>query len=334
MTDTLPQQNSQSSPEQEQPKTASAPTSAPAPAAPVKATVIVTKPSPASPAAGIAAAVNKASASKVPVPPGLKFFNTDDLGQEYFHGILYGDTDARKTTTAAEFGKKEETLIVLCRQKEQVIPLRGQGRNVLWVNNAAELRYVLMYPEQAADHFGFTTWRNEKDRVLIVDDLTEGITLLLEDQVNERTGEEYKDQRKVYGEAGKELREMILSLRRKPMHLILIALAKVTDNPLTNEERISPSLPPSMSGLVTTDTEYTFYLKKSNWKMVTKTQAFQYKDTDDKGKERIYSREIFAKRKLPKLLEGKNPPVLMIEEDMNLRSVWERIKSGKSAQGK
>ena len=192
----------------------------------------------------------------------------------------------------------------------------------------------MLFRSPAADHFGFTSWREQKDRTLIIDDLTEGITLLLEDQINEKTGEEYKDARKVYGEAGKELREMILSLRRKPMHLILIALAKVTENALTNEERIAPSLPPSMSGLVTTDTEYTFYIKKSNWKLITKSQAFQYKDTDDKGKEKIYSREIFAKRKLPKSLENKVPPVLMIEEDMNLRAIWERIKSGKSAGAK
>lgn len=278
----------------------------------------------------MAAAVNKASAFKVPVPPGLKFFNTDEVDSLYFHGIIYGDTDARKTTTAAEFGSKDEVLIVLCRQKEQVTPLRGKGYRVLWVNTADELRYVLHYPEQAADHFGFTEWKDQKDRTLIVDDLTEGITLLLEDQVNDK-GEEYKDPRRTYGEAGKELREIILSLRRKPMHLILIALAKVTENPLTNEERISPSLPPSMSGLVTTDTEYTLYIKKSNWRMVTRSQAFQYKGLDDKGKEKVYTREIFAKRKLPKALESKQPPIVMLEEELNLRAMWERIKSGKAA---
>lgn len=277
--------------------------------------------------------MNKAAGVTVAIPPGLKGINTNDVGQGFFHAMVYSETSARKSTTAARFGSRDEVLIVLCRQPEQLIPLRGLGYRVLHATSAAALRYALTFPEQAATALlDWPEWGQHPNRTIVVDDMTEAVSLLLEDNtVNESTGKEFKDMRKVYGEAGKDLRALIASMRRKPMNVILIALAKVTQTPLTNEERIAPDLPPSMMGMLTTELEFVFFIKKSNWKMITDTVFISYKEIDEKtNKEAVYRREIFAKHKVPLAIAGKG--VVKLEEDLDLHALWKRIQDASGAK--
>jgi len=278
----------------------------------------------------LAAAVNKAAAPNL--PKGLSGFNTRSLESPWFHGMIYSETSARKTTTAAKFSGPEATLIILCRQKEQLIPLRELGYNVLHAETGEAVRYAMTYPEKAAaillGQDVADKWANHPEKTLVLDDVTEAVALLLESNKYKDDGTEYKDMRKVYGLAGGDLRDLFNAARRKPQHIILIALAKVTSTPLTNEETIAPDMPPSMTGMLTTDLEYVFFIKKSNWKFITEKVFINYKDTDEKtGKEMVYRREIFAKNKIGLNLVGKG--IVNLEEDMDLRQLWERIKSGK-----
>lgn len=268
------------------------------------------------PKPNLAGAVNAAQGSKVPRPKSLTTFNTSKLTDGFFHGCIYGETDARKSTTAALFGSPEDVRIVLTRRPEQLKPLRNKGYEVALVEDEAALNYALMYPEQI-----WPDWAKRPDRTLVLDDATEAVAMLLDSS-------DAKDQRRSYMEAGDALRAAIQSTLKKPQHFVMTALAKVRSNPITDEERIGPDLPPSMLGFITTEMEYCFYIDKKSWKFITQSLYTSIKGVDDKGKERIFLREIFGKNKLELELVGKG--ILAQREDMNLQTIWKKIKEGKA----
>jgi hypothetical protein len=297
--------------------TLATPSIRPTPAGPV-----AQNPQPPRPAAivpSLSAAVNKAVAKTMPVPKGLKLMNTRDLSNGWFHACVYSETAARKTSTAAQFDTPENTRIILTRSEEQLLPLRDLGYQAAAVSDAQALTFALSYPEQL-----WPDWAARPNRTLILDDATEAVAMLLED-ASEIDGKEVKDKRRSYGEAGDNLREIIKTIRRKPMNFIMVALAKVKENPLTNEESIRPDLPPSMLSMVLTELEYVFYIKTSNYKMLTERDFITVKEIDpNTNKERIFRREIFAKNKITLGNVGKQ--LVLKEEELDLRKFWNKVQ--------
>ena len=278
---------------------------------------------PAKPLVSIAAGVNAAVAKTAPLPKGLTLFNTKDLltNKTFFHGCIYGETSTRRSTVSAKFFGVDNTRIVLTRQKEQLIPLQEMGYKVAQVEDAAALQYAMLYPEKL-----WPEWANLPERALVLDDGTMAVEMLLE--ANETIdGKEVRDRRRTYDAAGQDLREIMRAARRKPQHLILIATAKVRENPITNEERVGPELPPSMLSFLLAELEYCFYVKPSNWKFITDRDFFTFEDFDDKGNKRTYRREIFAKNKLSQAAATRG--VLLKEEPMDLAAIWKKVREAK-----
>jgi hypothetical protein len=297
--------------------------SAPVPTSPTK---------PSLPITSLAAKVNAAVGAGMKIPAGLKGIDTSKLPADhvdYFHGMIYAETSARKSTTAAKMFGKENTIIILCRQPEQLIPLRGAGYKVLHAQDDEALVFALMYPEKAAEVLlNWPEWASLPNRALVFDDVTEGITLLLERNSTNDKGEDRKDMRQVYKFAGEELRGMFQTLRRKKLHLILIALAKVTNNDISNEEVIMPDLPPSMTKFISTDLEFVFFIDKSKWKFVTDSVYRSYSGTAEKGKPKTFRREIFGKNKLPLAYIDKRVFPATNEVKMDLARIWQCVKIG------
>lgn len=209
--------------------------------------------------------------------------------------------------------------------------MRELGYDAALVENDDALLFALQHPEQL-----WPDWAQRPDRCLVLDDATEAVAMLLEGAEDElasksRSGE-VRDQRRTYREAGETLRETVKIILNKPMHFVMVALAKVRENSLTNEERIGPDLPPSMLNLLLTELEYVFYIKKGAWYMITDTDYMTVTDTDADGKVKTFKREIFAKSKLPLNLVGKN--ILLRQEKLDLADIWRRIKTGKPANTK
>jgi hypothetical protein len=242
-------------------------------------------------------------------------FNTAELKQDgFFHFVIYGETSTRKTTTAAQFGSPENTRIILTRRKEQMIPLRELGYEVCLVTNSDDLLFALQYPEKI-----WPEWASLPDRTLILDDCTEAVEMVLD-------GSESTDGRAKYKDMSNDMSAAIHIALSKPMHFGMTCMAKTKDNPISNEERIGPSLPPSLLERIIGDFEFVFYIKPSTWRLVTDRDSFTFEDTDPKNpnKVKMFRREIFAKNKCGL---GKN--VLLKEEEMNLRKIWDKIKGAK-----
>ena len=286
----------------------------------------------------IAAGVNAAVAPKVIVPKGIRAFNTSDLKKEvsFFRGMLYGETDSRKTTTAADFGGPEKTFIIGTRAAEQLLPLQERNFRVALIDDGPALSWALQFPDQAARAFGFPEFADmladpNGEPVLMVDDMTEGANFLVDDNSTKDDGSDVKDGRQIYKAVNDNLREIMASLKRRRMHLVLTALARKYETPLANEEAIGPDMPSGARSIITADLEHVLFMKKSTHKFVTRPMYLNYKKKDDKGKDQVYKREIFAKNKLPKELALRQPPVLNLsgEEDMDLRAYWNKVKPPK-----
>lgn len=272
----------------------------------------------------ISAGVNAATGKAMTIPKGITKYNTNSLDEGYFHAVVYSETSARKTTTAAMFGSRDDVRIILTRSKEQLIPLKDLDYEFVTVEDHASLMFALQFPEQL-----WPDWAGRPNRTLVLDDATRAVEMLLE-EYSVIDGKEVKDRRRSYTAAKEDLDMAILAAKKKPQHLIVVALAKVKENPLTNEERIGPDLPPSMMSMILTEFEFVFYIKTSTWKMLTDRDSTTYTDTDPQtNKEKTYRREIFAKHKLPKGLIGKG--IIMKEEPLDLLAVWNKIKAGKAA---
>lgn len=275
----------------------------------------------------IAAGVNAALTSKP--PKGFSGGNTNDMGEQFLHCLLYGEIDSWKTTTAARFGGPSRTLIVLTRAPEQLIPLDGQGFRYVRVENSDALRYALQFPEKAADAIGWPEWKDIPDRVLVVDDMTEGVNFIVEDNETNDEGKERKDGRQIYKGANADLAEMLASLKRKPMHLIMTALAKVDLHPIFNEETVGPDLPKGARTRLLADLEYVFFMKRATHKMVTTGVSISFTKKNEFGKDITGHRDIIARNKLPGKLCDLTPSFLSLEIPMDLAAMWKKIQAAK-----
>lgn len=237
-------------------------------------------------------------------------FDTRELGAKWFHGIIYGPTDSRKSTTAAEFGDPDDVRIIIVRNREQLMPVMDKGYQAFHAENWAQLSLALRYPEQI-----WPDWARRTNRTLILDDLTEGKDMALEDNETTDDGKEVRDLRQVTRGAKEDIREVVKSVLRKPMNFIIVCMAREWDQ-TKDKGHIAPDLPQSISNLVTTDFEYVFYVRKDLWKFVTGQFRLPGVKKNEKGKDEAYVQTIFAKHKVPKELVGK---VLKPLEAMNLR---------------
>jgi hypothetical protein len=248
-------------------------------------------------ALSMAEKVNSSMGKAMKVPATIQRFNTKELGtSSFFHFVIYSDTSARKTSTAAQFGTPENTRIIITRRKEQMIPLRDMGYESVVVTSGADLLFALQYPEQI-----WPDWAKLPDKFLLLDDATEAVEMMLED-------EESRDARQNYKAVKGNLRSAVQSVLSKPMHFGIVCMAKVKDNPISNEERVGPDLPPSMLNLILAEFEFVFYVKTSKWTLLTDRDRFSFTDTDpsNPNKEKTFTREIFAKNKLSLTQAGKN----------------------------
>lgn len=275
----------------------------------------------------IAAAVNANLQSKP--PKGFSGGNTNNLGEIYLQALIYGEVDSWKTTTAARFGGPERTFIVSTRAKEQLLPLDGQGFRFACAENSDALKYAMQFPERAAAAIGWPEWQDIKDRVLMIDDMTQGVKFIVEDNETTDEGKERKDGRQVFKGVNSDLDDLVQSLKRKPMHIIMTALAKVDNSQIANEETIYPDLPKGARSILTADMNYVFFMKKSNRKMLTTASYLTFTKKDDKGKDIAGRREIFARNKLPEVLCGKTPSFLPLEIAPDLGSMWQKIQEAR-----
>jgi hypothetical protein len=300
---------------------------------PVKAvpTQTPTKPNVPGPAklsvsAGVSQANSKAIAAK---RHSVILGDTNDLGDEWFHAMLYGPTSCRKTTTAALFGSPEDVRIILTRRKEQMRPLRRKGYKYALIDNATDLGSVITHPES---FWPDPTWTQNPNRTLIVDDLTEGVALLV-DSSTVIDGKEVKDPRRSYNVAGQDLRQWLRTAMKAPQHLILVALEKTILTPAG--ESIFPDLPPSMKGMVTTELEYVFYIKTGLWRLLVERKKEQFEKIIE-GRNETLVREIFAKNKQE--FDPKKPftgnGIFGMDEPMGLRDIWRKITAANIPQAK
>lgn len=264
-------------------------------------------------------------ATTIARPKSVVSFNTRDLTADatHFHVLIYSDTNMRKTTIAAGLGYPESTLIILTRAKEQAIPLRDEGYEVLLVKDGDGLRYGLLNAESEWEHRRRENPALQELKTLVFDDATEGVNLLLDEGSS-------ADNRKNYNEAGKELRAMLKSFRTKDIDVGIVALAKVKENAVTNRDKVGPDLPPSMLNMLGTEIEFAFYVMPETYQLLTERDWTSFTE-EVEGKTKTYRVEIFAKNKLPKSLLGQNPPVLAKYEKPDLRAIWGKIQTAQKS---
>lgn len=263
-------------------------------------------------------------------PKGFTGAQTNTLDTNFFHGMLYGETDSCKTTTAAKFRGPEKTFILLTRSVEQLIPIRSDNYHYAQVENSDALLWALQFPEKAADAAGFPEWKDQADRVLMIDDMTEGANLMVDENSVKEDGSDVRDGRQIYKAVNDDLRAIMVGLKKKKMHTIFIALAKIDLSLIANEETVYPDLPKGARGIISAELEFVFFLKKEQKKMLTQRDFLTFIKKDEKtGKPLTGKRDIFAKAKIPFEYVGRVPPVLLKEEPMDLAAVWQKIVSVK-----
>lgn len=263
------------------------------------------------------------------VPTSLKQGFTADLKDSGFlHAIIYADTGMWKTVIAVTFDDPAHTLIITTRRPEQLIPVGELDYPYVEVRDAEALEYALMYPEAL-----WAKMREQRPvlgdlRTLVLDDATEAVQLLLEGAKEdlEVGGKGVKDIRRVYYRGKDSLRDLMKIVLRKPLNLVATAVAKVRENPITNEETVGPDLPPSMLGYIGAEFEFVFYIRPSDHKFTTDRDSFTFVGQDEQGKDRTVRRSILAKNKLPLSVAKKVPPVIAKYEDANLRSIWAKVQ--------
>lgn len=265
----------------------------------------------------------QAAPQKAPVgarPASMKSGNTNKtLDQSFFRCVLYSETSARKTTTAAHFAGPQFTRIILTRSEDQMIPLQGDGYVYEYCPDAASLAYAMKNPEALWPDWAALS-DPERKKTIIVDDLTKAVQVLIE---SNSTG---KDKRQAYSGALSDLDSLTIPLTRKPYNLILISLAKVRDNQISGEEMIGPDLSPSIFNYVTAEFAAVLYIQTKNFKMLTDRDRFTIMGTDPvTGKDKPFTREVFAKSKIPFSAVGKG--LILKEEALDLRKFWEKIKA-------
>lgn len=265
------------------------------------------------------------SAANQKVPSGVYKVDPDSL--DFFHVMLYGNTNSYRTTTAAKFGGPDRTLIISTRSPEQVrIPLRGLGfRGPVLVEDADALVWAIQSPEKAADFIDFPEWKDQPDRVLVFDDMTEGMALLVDDNSVRDDGREVKDGRQIFGATKQDIRAAVNSLKRKRLHIVYTALAAEYD------DVICPDMSSGSRKILLADLEYVFYMKPGTKKMRMVPDRVGYVAKDKFGNDVAKVRDLFAKSKAP---VGWVPPpgqtkLLLDEEPMDLAAVWKKISDAK-----
>ena len=263
------------------------------------------------------------------VPASLKQgFTADIKDSGFLHAIIYADTGMWKTVVAVTFDDPAHTLIITTRRPEQLIPVGELDYPYVEVTDADALEYALMYPE--------AIWAKMREkrpalgelRTLVLDDATEAVELLLEGARDdlESGGRQVQDRRRIYFRGKDALRDLMKIVLRKPLNLIATAVAKVRENPITNEETVGPDLPPSMLGYIGAEFEFVFYIRPSDHKFTTDRDSFTFVGQDENGKDKTVKRSILAKSKLPLSVAKKVPPVIAKYEDANLRLIWAKVQ--------
>jgi hypothetical protein len=252
-------------------------------------------------------------------------FNTDSVVSPFFRCFLYGDIDAGKSYAAAKFGTPENVRIILTRQKEQLVALKGMGYKALHASTVELFRTAVMYPETI-----WPEWADLPDRTLVIDDITQTKDMLNDENSYTDQGTEIRDIRKISKGSKDDLRDMIqLSALGKPMNIIVTALERSWE--VGNEVQISPDLPPAMKTMLAADFEYVLNIRKIGGQriLLTETSRDAAMKKDDKGKDVPYFVCRFARHKLPATLHGTG--LVKAKEPADLRALWERVKSGKVA---
>lgn len=283
--------------------------------------------SPVTPSLNIAASVASSVAKNV--PKGLTVVPMDDTFPDKFHCLVYGPTNTFKTTTAALFGGPERTLIISTRDPEQVrIPLRGMGfRSIVTAYESDALLFALQFPDRAADLAGFPEWKDREDRVLMLDDWTEGSALLVDDNSTNDQGKDVRDGRKIYGETKNDMRDLLNGLKLKHIHTVFTALSA------ENDWAVYPDLPKGARTHLEAAFDYVFYVDRAGRKLKTGDFSVPYQAKDSvTGKDITRLRTGFAKAKVPKMLVGRTPPVLEKEEGLDLAAVWGKIGAAKGSK--
>jgi hypothetical protein len=282
-------------------------------------------PVPAKPVTNVAALARSVGPAR---PKNIISGNTSQLEHGYFHGVVYSETNARKTTTAASFESPEWVRIVGTRNPEQLIPLRELGYTYSVAPDATALDYLLRHPEHE-----WPDWAAKDDpehrRTLVLDDGTEAVNMLLDD--NEVIdGRVVKNQMRTHVAAGKALRDLLIKTAlRKPLNFVMTALAKAKESPVApNEEIYGPNLPPAMLELVMTEFEFVFYINKKKWCLHTTDSNFTYSSerSDANGKPMVVPirRTIYGKSKLG--VDAAKAGLIKPEECMDLADIWRRVR--------
>lgn len=281
----------------------------------------------------VKAAVPQVVLKVPPRPKGIISGNTRDLENGLFRFILFSETNATKSTTAARFDEPDWVRIIGTRHEEQLVPLKKLGYTYSVAQNAEQLNWLLRYPEtEWPEWFAMRDPADPKRRpTLILDDGTEAVNMLLDD--NEFIdGKEVKNQMRTYVAAGKDLRDMLVKTTlRKNLNFGMTALAKAKESPRAPDEEIyGPWLPPAMLELVMAEFEFVFYIDKAKKKLVTEDKSFTYQFEGPGGPKdmRTKKRTIYAKTKIDFLDVGKG--VILPEEDLNLQAVWRKIRKSQA----
>lgn len=266
-------------------------------------------------------------------PPALlaklqaKTANTRDMNnsKQWLRAMLYGDTDARKTTTAAHFGTPESTRIIMIRQREQLIPLRSEGYEYFLADNAAEVENAAMHCDSL-----WPDWAKHPDRLLILDDVTAFKDFEMEAGSVSDSGREVKDVRRMVKTAKDAINEVIRDLMSRPMNLIVIATQRTNFNEIEGTERILPDLPPSIGSMLRTAFEQVWYIdKEHNYQLITSSTQTVFTGKDPStGKDKTFRRIVFAKNKQD--LQAAQAGVLLQRENLDLRAAWNKILQGKA----
>ena len=256
--------------------------------------------------------------------------STYDLDNPWGRFLLHGEIDSLKTFTAHHFGTPEQTRTILTRGEDQMITVANEGYKYVQVNNGDEFTEALSY----CDHI-WPDWIKHPEPVLVVDDLTRAKDFVVSaSKTYEKDGQvyEYKDMRKVYGEALASFDTMFMAVNRKPIHIVLVATSKVVEGKISLEETVAPDLSQAIGNLVMADYSYIFYLDKKRppaSRMLTAMNSEAITEYDEKQKKTVtYQRYYFARHKIPSELAGKG--IIKLYEPADLRAVWNKVKAAKT----
>lgn len=281
--------------------------------------------------ASLVSTVNAANAKMSPMVSRLaaRTKSTSDLSSPWARILIHGEIDSWKTTTAAKFGSPEQTRIILTRGEDQLQPIVKLGYKYLQVNTGEEFSEALSHCDAI-----WPDWAKHPEPVLVIDDLTKAKDLVITaSKTYEKDGRvvEWKDLRKVYGQALAEFDSVFTLANRKPIHIVLVATSKVVEGKISLEETVSPDLPQGIGNLIMSDYSYIFFLNKKKpyaTRMLTQMDSEAVSEYDEQQKKTVtYQRYYFARHKIASELVGK---VLKPYEPADLRAVWEKVKQGKA----